>query len=274
MGIDIKLQVAEGTLSGYYNTYDKKVVHWELNGIKSEIVKTLNEKLFNDYQALVEAEGAKLFLERKNEEATRQERIKIEREKKRMLFEEKVKPLIPEGYSFKIPYENQIQLWKDAMYIDIYHQDYGNSALLWKYSVDNRKHSSATVGKAIINATKALDELLLTRATQKKAAEEDAIKRNKAAESLKEIGLTFTTSEEWHSNRYGKSYSEHIEKVHVTITPKTETELESVYVIGQVSRDSKNEVTINNARVKGKMTPEQFKTLADFIKKLGIQRDY
>lgn len=263
-----------------YNTYTQA---WTYDGEKEIAVLKLNPELAKQITKALEKSVVEYKERIKSEEKKRQ----AEEKKKRMVeleaFKAQVTPLIPNGFTTDFSraddYGGDVRRLKlkkgtadaDIDYSDrVYHSGSYHASrtdMPWKVEFNYKSQRFTTLEKAIANAVKKVGEKFTSEERQREHKEQLSVERHATAEKLKELGISFGFDSEWvrTGNRSGGYTSEH-EYAKITLS-------KGIAIKGRVDRHEGNPIVIYNATIQGKLSPEQFKKLADFIKELKPSKD-
>lgn len=263
-----------------YNTHTQA---WTYDGEKEIAVLKLNPDLAKQITKALEKSVAEYKDRIKAEEKKRKEEARKKRIAVLEAFKAQVAPLIPDGFIADFSRADgdggevrRLRLKKGTANADIdysnrvYHSGSWSASLTnmpWKVEFNYKSQRFATLEKAITNAVKKVGDAVASEEANQKYQEEEDEKRQKISEQLKKLGIGFAINSEWVGG-YGRGQGYSSEKQIAKVALGKE-----IAIKGTVDNYEGKPIFIYNVTIEGKLTPDQFKKLADFVKELKPSKE-
>lgn len=256
----------------YYNT---KTQEWEYDGVDEDVVQKVNPALYAQITEDLKKSVAE-YQKRVDAENKRVEKERIDKSKQELTeFQAKVTPLIPNG--FESSYRKidgygdprWLNIAKARVDADVYYNDrvyrggWSNSKtdLVWVMEFAYKKQRFSTLDKAIAGAIKRINERVAGNELQKTYDDEKNRERQKNADELKSLGISFGIDSKWVCRSRGRGYSQELPTAKINIG-------KDKLIKGLVDKHKDKPISIYQVSIDGAFTAEQFKKLADFVKSL------
>lgn len=283
------------TIKEQYNskeiTYYVKSQTWTYDGVAEDIVRKVNQKLAEEITAILNAKVTEYKDRIKREDDERKEIEYNARVEKQEAFKLKVNPLIPEGFTAIYPephkdtwiYKSEyVTIKKSDIEATIDYDNYVSGDRSWRSHSTNlpwvrqfkyKKQRFGTLEKAITNACKCIDEENEHIKTQAEYKSKEDNKHLEISNALKKIGINFYVTSKWVFNgRHGYESKKDTASILIKGSDK-ETYSDKVAVLGFVTSINTKKLIINDIKITGKFTPEQFKQIAELVKQINPEVD-
>jgi hypothetical protein len=277
--------MAETTIAVTYNgkeiQYNTLRETWEYDGVGETLVKKVNPDMYNKITTALVKEVAEYKKRVEREKKAKQAEEKKRRMAELEVFKSQAAPLIPDGFeadfSRAVDYGGDVRrfrLEKAGVDADIDFSDkvYSSGSyhahttdMPWKVEFNYKSQRFATLEKAIANAIKKIDGRVASKERDREYKEKENAERQQIAGELKTLGICFGFDREWvRTSNHNSGYSTEHEYAKITLG-------EDNFIKGRVARmHESTAINIYNTTISGKMTPDQFKALVEFIKTLKI----